>query len=256
VYIVVIFGGHSLARTGTGDHAICSHVCLLWHYLIPFLSHCHLFYNLFSNYVPFSRPGHVDLSGHVVCGSSHSPQVLPVLSVTDFDSVYGGDSDINVNSDSFFYVKFDFKLPITSPLVHSDSDLCNAFDSCDVRLHDYLLDVCNNNKFPDYCNDSEIGSKFSEFVHNVTSLYPNMISHLYTCSVISCSLCDLIKPLSIPVPHSSIIFFLIAEYRFLPALHIAVLLLLSLLFLLIFLFNLCILVFLTSSVRLPLWPLI
>jgi hypothetical protein len=85
---------------------------------ISFLSHCHLFYNLFSNYVPFSGTGHVDLSGHVVCGSSRSPQVLPVLSVTGFDSVHGCDGDINVNSDSCLDVKFDFKLPITSPLVH------------------------------------------------------------------------------------------------------------------------------------------
>jgi hypothetical protein len=170
------FGWHLLRHASTGDHAICSHACILWHYLIPFLSHSHLLYNLFSTYVPFSGPGHVDLSGHVVCGSNRSPQVLPVLSVTDFDSVYGCDSDINVNSDSCFDVKFDLKLPITSPLVHSDSDLCSAFDSCDVWLHDYLLDVCNNNKFPHYCNDS--GSKFSEFVHNITSLYPNICIHV------------------------------------------------------------------------------
>jgi hypothetical protein len=93
---------------------------------------------------------------------------------------------------------------MASPLVHDDGDLCTTFDSCDALLHDYLLDVCNNNKFPDYCNDSEIGSKFSEFVHNITSLYPNIISHLHTCTVISCSLCALIKPLSISVLHSSI----------------------------------------------------
>jgi hypothetical protein len=77
------FDGHSLGHAGTGDHAICSHLCLLWHYIIPFLSHCHIFYLLFSTYVPSCNLGQVALSDTAVCSSGRSRQVSPALSVTD-----------------------------------------------------------------------------------------------------------------------------------------------------------------------------
>jgi hypothetical protein len=199
------FGGHSLGHTGTGGHAICSQSCLLWHYIIPFLSHCHEFSLLFSTYVPRCDLGHFALPDPAVCGSGRSRQASPALSFnnvmdscTNFTEFYNFDlaSCVDVNSD--------LELPTASLLVRSGSLFGNNFAAYDAPLFDYLLHVCNNNKFFYHCSDSETGSRFSDFVNNITSLYPDVLSHLHICNFSTCSLCSILKPLFISILHSSI----------------------------------------------------
>jgi hypothetical protein len=195
------FSGHA----GTGDHAICSQFCLLWHYIIPFLSHCHEFNLLFSTYVPRCNLGHFALLDPAVCGSGHSRQASPALSVNYvMDSCTNLTDFYNFDLASCVDINSDLESPTASLLVRSGSLFCNKFAAYDAPLFDYLLHVCNNNKFFDHCSDSETGSRFSDFVNNITSLYPDVLSHLHIWNFSTCSLCPILKPLFISILHSSI----------------------------------------------------
>jgi hypothetical protein len=89
-------------------------------------------------------------------------------------------------------VNSDLDLPTASLLVCSGSLSCNNFVASGAPLFDYLIHVCNNNKFFVHCSDSGTGSRFSDFVNNITSLYPDVLSHLHVCTFSTCSLCSIL----------------------------------------------------------------
>jgi hypothetical protein len=68
------FGGHSLGHAVSGDLAICSQFCLLWHYIIPFLSHCHVFHILFNPYVQCCNFSNLGFPYPAVAGSGRYRQ--------------------------------------------------------------------------------------------------------------------------------------------------------------------------------------
>jgi hypothetical protein len=129
--------------------------------------------------------GQFALSDPAVCGSGRSRQASPALSVNCIMD--------NCNEFSEFCL-----------LVRSGSLFCNNFVASDAPLFDFLLHVCNNNKFFYHCSDSETGSRFFDFVNNIASFYPDVLSHLHVCTISTCSLCPLHKPLFISILHSSV----------------------------------------------------